>query len=42
MSLVKIASPYIEKNHPMLVPLAQNLGLNLEDIERAFEEASSL
>jgi hypothetical protein len=35
-------APYIERNHPMLVPLAQSLGLSETDIDRAFIEASSL
>lgn len=35
-------APYIERSHPMLVPLAQNLGLSESDIDRAFIEASLL
>lgn len=35
-------APYIERNHPMLIPLAQSLGLSETDIDRAFIEASSL
>lgn len=35
-------APYIERNHPMLIPLAQTLGLTENDIDRAFFEASSL
>ena len=35
-------APYIERNHPMLVPIAQTLGLNNEDIDRAFIEASNI
>jgi hypothetical protein len=35
-------APYIERNHPMLVPLAIALGLTEEDINRAFIEASSI
>jgi hypothetical protein len=31
-------APYIERNHPMLVPLAQILGLSSNDIDRAFIE----
>jgi hypothetical protein len=31
-------APYIERNHPMLVPLAQILGLSSSDIDRAFIE----
>lgn len=33
-------APYIERNHPMLVPLASSLGLTEADIDRAFIEAS--
>ena len=35
-------APYIERNHPMLVPLAQSLGLTEADIDRAFTEAYTL
>ena len=35
-------APYIERNHPWLVPLAQSLGLNEEQIDQAFREASLL
>ena len=35
-------APYIERTHPMLVPLAQTLGLTENDIDRAFLEASTL
>jgi hypothetical protein len=35
-------APYIERNHAMLVPLAQSLGLTESDIDRAFIEASNL
>lgn len=35
-------APYIERDHPMLVPLAQSLGLNETDIDRAFTEANVL
>jgi hypothetical protein len=35
-------APYIERSHPMLVPLAQSLGLSESDIDRAFNEAVSL
>jgi hypothetical protein len=35
-------APYIERSHPMLIPLAQILGLNEADIDMAFIEASSL
>lgn len=35
-------APYIERNHPMLVPLAQILGLTENDIDIAFVEASNM
>lgn len=35
-------APYIERNHPMLNPLAQSLGLSEADIDRAFVEGSSI
>ena len=35
-------APYIERNHPMLVPLAQNLGLTETQIDQAFIEASNI
>lgn len=35
-------APYIERNHPMLVPLAQALGLSAEQIDNAFIEASQI
>lgn len=35
-------APYIERSHPWLVPLAQSLGLNNEQIDQAFREASLL
>lgn len=35
-------APYIERIHPMLVPLAQSLGLTENDIDRAFIEAAIL
>lgn len=35
-------APYIERNHPWLVPLAQSLGLSEEQIDQAFLEASSI
>lgn len=34
--------PYIERNHPMLIPLAQSLGLSEADIGRAFNGESTL
>lgn len=33
-------APYIERTHPMLVPIAVSLGLTESDIDRAFIEAS--
>ena len=33
-------APYVERSHPWLVPLAQSLGLNEEQIDQAFREAS--
>lgn len=33
-------APYIERSHPWLVPLAESLGLNEEQIDQAFREAS--
>lgn len=35
-------APYVDRNHPMLIPLAQALGLNENDIDRGFIEASQL
>jgi hypothetical protein len=35
-------APYIERSHPMLVPLAQSLGLSESDIDRAFMEAANI
>lgn len=35
-------APYIERNHPWLVPLAQSLGLNEQQIDQAFIEASTI
>lgn len=35
-------APYIESSHPMLVPLAEKLGLTSADISRAFNEAKYL
>lgn len=35
-------APYIERNHPMLIPLAQTLGLTENDINRAFMEAATI
>lgn len=35
-------APYIERNHPMLQPLAANLGLLSTDIDNAFIEAQNI
>jgi hypothetical protein len=35
-------APYIERSHPWLMPLAQSLGLNEEQIDQAFREASTI
>jgi hypothetical protein len=35
-------APYIERSHPMLIPLGQMLGLSESDIDTAFIEASIL
>lgn len=35
-------APYIERNHPMLEPLAQALGLSQSDIDTAFIQASNI
>lgn len=35
-------APYIERNHPMLVPLAEKLGFSESDIDTCFVEAVSL
>ena len=35
-------APYIESSHPMLIPLAEKLGLTQADIGRAFNEAKYL
>lgn len=35
-------APYIERNHPMLVPLAQALGLTQEQLDQAFVEAQNI
>lgn len=35
-------APYVERSHPMLVPLAAALGLASADVDRAFAEAASL
>ena len=33
-------SPYVERNHPMLIPLAAALGLSEEQVDQAFVEAA--
>lgn len=35
-------APYIERNHPMLIPLGAALGLTNEQIDMAFIEASNI
>lgn len=35
-------APYVERNHPMLVPLAQALGLTEEQIDQAFIVAQNI
>ena len=35
-------APYIERSHPMLVPLAAALGLSEEQVDAAFREAATL
>jgi hypothetical protein len=35
-------APYIERSHPMLVPLGQALGLSEADIDRGFTEAVNI
>ena len=35
-------APYVERSHPWLIPLAQSLGLNEEQIDQAFREASTI
>jgi hypothetical protein len=35
-------APYVERNHPMLVPLAQALGLTEEQIDQAFVSAQNI
>jgi hypothetical protein len=35
-------APYIERSHPMLVPLAQSLGLTEQQIDQAFIEAANI
>lgn len=35
-------APYVERSHPMLVPLAAALGLSEAQVDAAFREAASL
>ena len=35
-------APYVERSHPMLVPLAVALGLSEAQVDQAFREAASL
>jgi hypothetical protein len=35
-------APYVERSHPMLVPLAAALGLTEQQVDQAFFEASGL
>ena len=35
-------APYVERNHPMLIPLGQALGLTEQQIDAAFIEASNI
>jgi hypothetical protein len=35
-------APYVERTHPWLVPLAQSLSLNEQQIDQAFIEASTI
>lgn len=35
-------APYVERSHPMLVPLAQTLGLTEAQVDQAFLEASQI
>ena len=35
-------APYVERNHPMLVPLAQALGLSEAQVDQAFREAVNI
>lgn len=35
-------APYVERSHPMLLPLAQALGLTPEQVDEAFREAATL
>lgn len=35
-------APYIERNHPMLVPLSEALGLSQDQLDQAFIEAQNI
>jgi hypothetical protein len=35
-------APYVERAHPMLVPLAAALGLTEEQVDQAFVEAAGI
>lgn len=35
-------APYVERSHPMLIPLAAALGLSESQVDEAFREASGL
>lgn len=35
-------APYVERNHPWLIPLAESLGLTPEQVDQAFIEASTI
>lgn len=35
-------APYVERSHPMLIPLAAALGLTEEQVDQAFIEASGI
>jgi len=35
-------APYVERNHPMLIPLAQALGLTENQVDQAFREAFNI
>lgn len=35
-------APYVERSHPMLVPLAEALGLSADGVDQAFREAATL
>jgi len=35
-------APYVERSHPMLVPLAAALGLTEQQVDQAFVEAATI